>query len=159
MAEETGKSQEQAFNPAHGERELDVVRRALEAMQLTHAEFIAAISYMSPFDTQPMRLLLPKSLLDVWTTAACMPIPHSTPEGQPEMSAGPEHSSNTILLALMEGAAGRLREEVNLHEQVRAQLEEVDAIIKRLERGREEIDSLKEETRSNISELQRMIAA
>jgi RNA recognition motif-containing protein len=44
-------------------------------------------------------------------------------------------------------------------DEVRAQLAEVDEIIERLGRDRKEIDRLKKETRSNISELQRMIAA
>lgn len=64
-----------------------------------------------------------------------------------------------ISLEMIVDAATRLTEEVEAYRQTRAQLEEVDAIIERLERDREEIDRLKEETRSNISELQRMIAA
>ena len=44
-------------------------------------------------------------------------------------------------------------------DEVRAQLAEVDEIIQRLARDRKEIDRLKKETRCNISELQRMIAA
>ena len=56
-------------------------------------------------------------------------------------------------------AAARVSEDLKLAEQVRAQLEEVDDIIERLRNDREDIDRLKKETRSNISELQRMIAA
>lgn len=56
-------------------------------------------------------------------------------------------------------AVCQVSEELMIYEQVRAQLEEVDETIERLGRDREEIDRLKEETRSNISELQRMIAA
>jgi RNA polymerase sigma factor (sigma-70 family) len=60
---------------------------------------------------------------------------------------------------VLEEAATHLSEELKLAEQVRTQLAEVDEIIEGLGRDREEIERLKEETRSNISELQRMIAA
>jgi RNA recognition motif-containing protein len=58
-----------------------------------------------------------------------------------------------------EGVQPRNADEVRAEQEVRAQLQEVDEIIRRLGRDREEIERLKEETRSNISELQRMIAA
>lgn len=48
----------------------------------------------------------------------------------------------------------RLQKEI-----VRQHLEEIDAIVVRMRRAREETEQLKTETRSNISELHRMIAA
>lgn len=52
--------------------------------------------------------------------------------------------------AFDEAAAGEL---------ITSALREVDEIIQRLRRGRSEIDRLREETRSNISELQQMVTA
>ena len=60
---------------------------------------------------------------------------------------------------IFEEAAAYVTEDLKLAEQVRVQIEEVDEIIERMGQDREEINRLKEETRSNISELQRMIAA
>jgi hypothetical protein len=74
-----------------------------------------------------------------------------TPSIEPNMLAAAHE-------ALTE-AAERLKGDMDLYRQVQAQLEEVDAIIERLRNDRKEIGRLKEETRSNISELQRMIAA
>jgi hypothetical protein len=42
---------------------------------------------------------------------------------------------------------------------INSTLAEVDAVIERMSQGREEFERLKEETRSNISEIQRMMAA
>jgi predicted Rossmann fold nucleotide-binding protein DprA/Smf involved in DNA uptake len=85
---------------------------------------------------------------------ACAAMPQEAAEGEPNAVSQLEVARN-----ILEEAAARVSEDLKLAEQVRAQLEEVDEIIQRLGRDREEIDRLKEETRSNISELQRMVAA
>jgi hypothetical protein len=91
---------------------------------------------------------------------ACTPTPAEEPAASEEPSE--EEMAQALAGAAQEmitNAAARLTEEYLLYLQVGAHLEEVDEIIERLGRDREEIDSLKEETRSNISELQRMVAA
>ena len=72
---------------------------------------------------------------------------------------GPDAVSPPPPVEMLNEVVQDLSKNLKLYEQVCAQLDEVDGIIERLARDREEIDRLKEETRSNISELQRMIAA
>lgn len=188
MAEETGRKSQETPTPAEIAERLrnlrsDTIRIKLRDSspdsELT-AEYVRRLREMY-LGSRPMRDVV-SSILETLTRmphvpafrpaweidaathfppeyAACAPIGSQSDASEEQTGIAPEAAVAEVIGEAVANAANLLAEELKLYAQVRAQLAEVDEIVERMGRERQEIERLKAETRSNISELQRMIAA